>query len=752
MEFKNEILAIFGRSTDAGTNSADDLERQNLSGDSLTLNYLQASRSAGLNSISPNHTAPTEKDRFSIALLLLALFYLKNDVKEDVALVALKQALSLNPFLAEAHYKLASYHMFNKAPDAALEQLEKTIQLSPRYVPAYTDAAAILMMMKNYTKAIGYLQKALDIDSRSLTALYNKSICHQSLEHWKDAIEAYERILEIYESERSFGEHEGAIATLSTVQIPNVVHALANCYSRAANAHPTPDNLPRQHFFQKSRALLEHYVGREHKDERAWCVLGCVHLELNSVSAAKEAFLNALEANPDSLDAHANLGIILFRLGDNDRALVHLEHALQLDDSLFQLHMNAGHVYRLRSDSEKAIEHYKKALEINPTAASECHVFLGVLLLNSPKTPESSASIYEQAKMHLDEGLKSFPQSIDVHYHLARFFQLFHNEVAARSHFDMAYRLTISSLSSNLQMCFKLLDDGNYAAFNKALDRELTDAANLRSTTPQGTSTEANSSYIQMVAINAASLLKETGRLADAIRVCQAVLVAAPRYLPAHLSLARLHERVGSYDKAIEHLRLIVEIDPKQFDPQFQLGNLMAAQGNFNAAVPHLLAAVELNRFHSVAWHTLADCQVELGQYRSAQASYNHVVRLDPQEADAYLGIGVCLHHLQQYRDAEAAYSQAITLSKGTNHLAFYNLSSTLVALGKPADAMAALRKALQLEPEFAHAHLDLALLLLDGSAAPSEEAKNHLNTAIQLDASLLDRVPKDRRKLLTNP
>lgn len=745
-EIKRHIEYIFDRAPlTFKTTSPDGVEQEHVNTHPIEEQLLEESKKLHLTAFNPQHSAPTAEERLGIKVFAVAALYENSEDRFPQTMLALKHALSLNPFLSEAWYKLGSIHMMNRSPEAAVEALEKCVALSPRFLPPFPDLAAALMVLKNYHKAIQYLQKALDLDPSHLPSLYNKAVCHQSLEDWKEAIKSYELILKIHNANLRLAQNpEEHVEYRPSVNIPASVHALAQCYSAAETVEPRINGELPGAFRKMSTDMLEEYLVDEPKDERALCLLGCAYTERGLYQSARESFQSAITTNPECLDAHANLGMLLYAEGNYGSALSHLEHALSLDDSLYQLHINVGHVYRLNGSSQEAMDHYRKAIAINPKASGEAHLHLGILLFY--------AQDLASAKPFLDEAVKFFPESMEVHYHLALFYKLTRNAIAARTHFDVAYRLTINSMPSSQRMSFKLLDDGNYTAFASSLYRELTDTgraemsqtAHIARALNSASSTQGTAS--QLTSINAASLLNEMGRVADAIRVYQAILSASPRYVPAHFNIAKAYEATGALEKALEHLSMTVEYEPKMTEALVALGNLLAGMGDFVRAVPFLQRAVDANRYDVSAWHALADCQVELGHYRTAQQSYNHVTRLSPNEADAHVGIGVCFYHLKRFKDAEMSYRQAIELSQGQNYLAYYNLSSTLLALFRTAEALDSLRSTIRIEPGFSHAHLDYAITLFESTNSPSQEVLSevteHLNGALKLDPSLKERVP----------
>jgi tetratricopeptide (TPR) repeat protein len=761
---KFELEVIFGRRERPQEEEDQIIGREEDAAAYISKDRFESSKDLGLTTMDPTHQTPSEKERLSMKVFTASLLYAEHADRGDLALVALKQSLSLNPHLSEAWYKMGCYYMMHQSTEKAVEALQQCVKLSPLFVQAYSDLAAALMVLKNYDRALSILIRAAEINPTNLPVLYNKAICHQTRGDWKDAITTYEKILHIINVERSSLEKDpDVIDTSARVNERSVVFYLANCYTTAESMTPVLDNKPKNFYYEKSRLVLEAFLDREPKDDKAFCLLGHVYSELQMAEGAAEAFQNAVNNNPENIDAQANLGMMLYSLGKFQKSLVHIEHALELDASLYQLHMHAAHVHRTMGNFEQAIRHYQKALEGSPAGASEAHVYLAVLLFNG--------SQFERAKHHLDEAIKYFPQSIEVHYYLAKYHKMTKQAVPARSHFEMAYRLTIASMPSGLKQCFEYLEQGNHEAFSKAIHLELTDASLVQTQTsylamPDLDTTDTTvGTLAQYLSNNSASLLKEMGRLADAIRVYQAVLAAFPKFIPAIMNLAETYEVAGLGDKAIEQYATAVEIDPKMTDAQVHLGSSYAARGDFEKALPLLQAAVQSNRNNISAWHTLADCQVELGQYRSAQQSYNMVIRMDPGESDAHVGIGVSYYHLKRFKDAEMSYQQAIEVSNGQNHLAYYNLSSALFAQMRPTEAMQALHKTIEIEPDFAHAHLDIALTLLEEnsnltqgagtgggkqlSPEQMETVVKHLNKAMELDPSLRERVPTKYHRLI---
>lgn len=115
-------------------------------------------------------------------------------------------------------------------------------------------------------------------------------------------------------------------------------------------------------------ALLSRVPERDEPDAEEWYDLGC-DLELSSIDEAKAAYENALELDPDHVDAHVNLGRLLHEDGAPAAAEKHYRAALELDPehetATFNLGVALEDLGRLR---EAAIA-YERALKLDPDNA-----------------------------------------------------------------------------------------------------------------------------------------------------------------------------------------------------------------------------------------------------------------------------------------------------------------------------------------------------------------------------------------------
>jgi Flp pilus assembly protein TadD len=143
--------------------------------------------------------------------------------------------------------------------------------------------------------------------------------------------------------------------------------------------------------------------------------------------------------------------------------------------------------------------------------------------------------------------------------------------------------------------------------------------------------------------------------------------------------------RQGRLAEARERFAAAVALDPGHGPARLNLGKALLAEGALEDALPHLEQAVRLRPGDAVARELLAKVLFSLGRPEEALPHYAELAHLRPSPAS---------HN---------------------------NLGSALARSGRLAEAVAAYREALRLDPGFAEAHANLAttyLHLRDPAAA----------------------------------
>jgi tetratricopeptide (TPR) repeat protein len=163
------------------------------------------------------------------------------------------------------------------------------------------------------------------------------------------------------------------------------------------------------------------------------------------------------------------------------------------------------------------------------------------------------------------------------------------------------------------------------------------------------------------VAYNAGAELANAGKNEEAIAKFEEALKAKPSFTPAWSALAKTHNKMKNYPKAIEAAKKVLEIDDEDTDMWAVLTNAYTATGDKNAAA-------------EARKHLPAD----------AGSLFNDAAKAINANNDA---------------EAEKLLKQAVAADPKMAR-AYYELGIIYVRAGKSADAKTNLQKYLELEPD----------------------------------------------------
>ncbi len=236
------------------------------------------------------------------------------------------------------------------------------------------------------------------------------------------------------------------------------------------------------------------------------------------------------------------------------------------------------------------------------------------------------------------------------------------------------------------------------------------------------------------------------GRLADAERMCRAVLDTEPQHFDAvrllgvvQYHLGRLEEALRRYDMALtlrpNHVETLsnrgnalkklgrlgealdsydgaIAAQPDFADPHYNRAILLKETGRLEEALLEYETVLMLRPEHAVALNNRGNVLTRLGRYAEAIASFDRAIRIQPDYAEAFNNRGNALHELNDDAAAIESFDQAIALRPDYAE-AYNNRGVALKAKRRIDEAFASHLKAQALVPDFADAHWNEALLRL---------------------------------------
>jgi tetratricopeptide (TPR) repeat protein len=174
------------------------------------------------------------------------------------------------------------------------------------------------------------------------------------------------------------------------------------------------------------------------------------------------------------------------------------------------------------------------------------------------------------------------------------------------------------------------------------------------------------------------------GEYADSRDTFRRAVAADLGHTEALRGLAMSHHMLGEYDQASYYYLAALAGDPDDYDSRLNLGLVYHVQGRLDDAIEQLRQA----------------CSV--GGAQNAYGLYY-----------AYLALGRALYDRAEFEQGTASLERAVEL-ESANAESYRFLGMSQEALGRWKEAADSYRRAIELDPNEAHAHLHLANLLVE--------------------------------------
>src|ERR1700730_6361353 len=452
----------------------------------------------------------------------------------------------------------------------------------------------------------------------------------------------------------------------------------------------------------------------------------------------------ARRIDPSDAGAYNNLGVLYFRKGLTDEAIVAFSRALALDERMGVARRNLEIAYGQSGILERRLHSLEERLRANPEDL-EALVQSGIA--------EKTAGRLERAHTLFQRAIELDPDSSVLHFLLA---ETLYN----RGLHEDAMRSVRRSIELNpenpdaLYLIGFILGDlgrGEEAAeanrravmLNPTLVRA---QANLSLETYRHDLTPSHQQKTPAGAhITLGRALRQKGYFQEALRECEKAIEggeANAEVLQAMLELYLLQRDTGAAIATAERFA-------REFSPTAKTWNgrgvALQLEGRHAEAEESYTRALEIDSSYAFAennlgvllWHkndtksainsfrralqahsppVEARLNLALGLFRRkhtelALEAYRQVLSAAPEHPVAWNGIGLILVELEKYADARNAFARAIQANPDFAE-AHYNISFTLSNLGEFEAALRETKRALALDPMYTPQKLELAIEL----------------------------------------
>ncbi|WP_175784584.1 tetratricopeptide repeat protein [Burkholderia ambifaria] len=223
---------------------------------------------------------------------------------------------------------------------------------------------------------------------------------------------------------------------------------------------------------------------------------------------------------------------------------------------------------------------------------------------------------------------------------------------------------------------------------------------------------------------NLGNALRDARDPAEAMQSCSRAIELRPGYAEAYNNLGNVLQDLGELDAAAASYGKAIAFHPAYADAYSNLGNVLRAQERHADAIVHYRRAIELNPALRVAHRGLA---IALRATDDFDGALEHArAGLEPGDAEGHCTLGRSLRSMNDFDGAARLFERACEIDPGYAP-AWCRLGELRCQQGEYEESLRLCRHAIELDPELADAYnfLGLAYHNLDRMAA-SELSHRH--------------------------
>jgi len=235
----------------------------------------------------------------------------------------------------------------------------------------------------------------------------------------------------------------------------------------------------------------------------------------------------------------------------------------------------------------------------------------------------------------------------------------------------------------------------------------------------------------------------------EAVNEYEIALKLYPRYAKAYSNLGYIYVEINQADKAELACREALKINPCSAEALSTLGAALILKGDYEEAEAVSKKALEINPELYGPHNNLGSVYTNLHRLSEAVMEYKTALKIKDDYPEAHYNLGRVYYMKGMYREAENEFLEAIRL-RSEYDKAFCSLAAVHIAFGLIERAVQECRFALEINPRNSVAHFNLAnALYREGSLKQAEkecqksiqraEAEKQFLKALQLNPQFLE-------------
>ncbi len=499
---------------------------------------------------------------------------------------------------------------------------------------------------------------------------------------------------------------------------------------------------------QAAVACLENAVKQLPPDqaEPVQAALGIAYAENGELDKALATLKELVAAQPDSADAHFNLGLVYARTGqprDEEGAVTEFREALRLDPGMDSARIALGRALVSRHDYSDAVPVLLEFTRRQPKDPQGFHVLgqayqglkrsdaavnaLGRAAVLDPKDPAiridfgrllASTGQTNAAIPQLEAAERINPSDISAHNELALLLEQTGDKEGAR-----VERAKLAALKSDSDK------ENAIARFNEKGGEYLSAGDPKAAAESYGKALQLNPRDAKLH-YNLSLALDRLGDFPSERKELARTIELNPNLAAAQNQLGLLALRSGQQAEAEQRFKKTLAIDPTFSEAQCNLGVLYSQQGKNAQAAQLFQQAIENDPKYSKAYVNLGLLMSQQGAFSEAEQQFRTAIKIDPNYPGAYAALGMLQAKTGRGAEAVKSFQKAVILEPVSAE-AHLNLGIALVDQFDRSGGLKEFSEAAQLDPKLAAAHCNLGRFFFE--TGTYEDADRELQTAIRL-------------------
>jgi enediyne biosynthesis protein E4 len=341
-------------------------------------------------------------------------------------------------------------------------------------------------------------------------------------------------------------------------------------------------------------------------------------------AGAGRAFQRAIQLDPDCLEAHFSLGVLLARQGKIGYAAAMNEflEVLRLNPNDADAHINLSNVLEQEEEYAPSVMEMSKAVALTPPRG-DLYLMLG--------RKQDKAREYGDAIKSYREALNLDPRLAEAHYGIGVALRGMRKAAEAADEFRAALRVNPRHPGAHYELGTLLFTDEHFDEAAEHLQR----ATELQS--------DNADAYLAL-----GKVYREQGKDADAERALRSALMKESDSSPVLYELARLSKKRGDNEQAAVYLKRVRalhqrEVSSGDANAENSKGISLMNQGKLTEALTAFRRALQIDPKYVVSAYNIGVVLAHQGDQDAAITAFRNAIDLRPSFGPAHLGLGLLL-------------------------------------------------------------------------------------------------------------